>query len=127
MTNPSRTGCRLCRRTGLFAVAVTAPMVLSGCTSAPSGADGATPLPVGPYSYAANPCPEPVLPGLSLPPLGGDFVCGTLTVPQDRARPDCGAAAVTGFLDHPSTSYRPPCLDSAVVPPFATATATAPA
>lgn len=94
MTNPSRTGRRLCRRTGLFAVSVTALMVLSGCTSAPSGADGAASLPLGPYSYAANPCPEPVLPGLSLPPLGDDFVCGTLTVPQDRARPGGGTVTV---------------------------------
>ncbi|MFC4605389.1 alpha/beta fold hydrolase [Rhodococcus kronopolitis] len=94
MTNPSHIGRRPRCRTGMFAVSVTVLMVLSGCTSAPSGADGAAPLPVGQYSYAANPCPEPVLPGASLPPLGADFVCGTLTVPQDRTRPDGGTVTV---------------------------------
>lgn len=96
MTNPSRTGRRPRRRTGSFAVAVTTLMVLSGCTSAPSGTDTATadgvPLLLGSYSYVANACPSPVFPGV--PPLGADFACGTLTVPQDRARPDGATVTV---------------------------------
>ncbi|MDI9915826.1 hypothetical protein QM600_11365 [Rhodococcus sp. IEGM 1379] len=34
-----------------------------------------------------------------------------------------GPAAVTGFLDDPSSSYRPQCLDIVVIPPFSTSLA----
>ncbi|MCJ0902507.1 alpha/beta fold hydrolase [Rhodococcus sp. ARC_M6] len=88
MTNPYRTG-RWYRRCGLVAAAML--FVLTGCTATPNEtevADPSAPLPLGNFSYAANPCLDPLIPGMTLPSFGADFTCGTLTVPQNREKPD---------------------------------------
>ncbi|NMM87911.1 hypothetical protein B2J88_26735 [Rhodococcus sp. SRB_17] len=56
-------------------------------------ADPAAPLPLGDFTYAANPCLDPLIPGAPLPPFGDDFTCGTLIVPQNRSQP--GGATIT--------------------------------
>lgn len=39
-------------------------------------------------TYAVNPCPNPNYPGVPQLDLGPVFTCGTLTVPEDRSKPD---------------------------------------
>ncbi|NMM87912.1 hypothetical protein B2J88_26740 [Rhodococcus sp. SRB_17] len=72
-------------------VAAAMVFVLAGCTGTPSETevtDPSAPLPLGNFSYAANLCPDPLIPGMTLPSFGADFTCGTLTVPQNREQPD---------------------------------------
>lgn len=65
-----------------------AALVLAGCspstgTTTPS-AEG---QPVT-ASYVTSPCPVPMVVGMPEADLGPDVICGTLTVPQNRARAD---------------------------------------
>lgn len=93
MTNLYRTGLGHWR-SGLVAASML--LVLAGCTATPSETEVAVPtapLPLGDFSYAANPCLDPLIPGAPLQPFGDDFTCGTLTVPQDRTQP--GGATIT--------------------------------
>lgn len=70
-------------------VLVTAAvLVLAGC----SAATGTTPPSAEEQSvtasYATSPCPVPMVAGMPETDLGTDVVCGTLTVPENRARAD---------------------------------------
>jgi pimeloyl-ACP methyl ester carboxylesterase len=85
---------RALRITACFSLIVT--LLAAGCSaptvnrqessSAPSTPAAVGPLPIGPYAYSDAPCPDPLIEGLQIPPLGADFSCGRLTVPEDRSK-----------------------------------------
>lgn len=86
------------RRRRLVGVAVAlATVVAAGCTSTTSsgppaapraGTNTSAPAATGRASFAAAPCPNPVVPGVAATDLGTDFTCGFLTVPENRSTPD---------------------------------------
>jgi pimeloyl-ACP methyl ester carboxylesterase len=97
MSSPSdRSWPRALRITARFSLVVG--LLVAGCTaptvnqqessSPPSTPAAAGTLPIGPYAYSDAPCPDPLIEGLQLPPLGADFTCGRLTVPEDRSKPE---------------------------------------
>ncbi|MFW2241498.1 alpha/beta fold hydrolase [Rhodococcus opacus] len=67
--------------------AVTAPMgLVSACGS--RGGSAPDPDPSSAATYTAAACPSPNVAGVPQLDLGPGFSCGTLTVPEDRSRPD---------------------------------------
>jgi hypothetical protein len=97
MSGPSeRIWRRPLRIAACFLLAIT--LLVAGCSaptvdqtessSAPATPAAESPLPIGPYAYSDAPCPDPLIEGLQIPPLGADFTCGRLTVPEDRSKPE---------------------------------------
>ncbi|EID73327.1 hypothetical protein W59_34548 [Rhodococcus opacus RKJ300 = JCM 13270] len=67
--------------------AVIAPIgLVSACGS--RGGSAPDPDPSSAATYTAAACPSPNVAGVPQLDLGPGFSCGTLTVPEDRSRPD---------------------------------------
>ncbi len=65
-------------------VVISAAVVLAGCAAAAPGPEKRTTT----ATYATAPCPVPMIVGIPGVDLGPDVVCGSLTVPENRAKPD---------------------------------------
>lgn len=72
------------RRWSRGAVMLSAAVVLAGCAPAAPG----TEKPTATATYATAPCPVPMIVGIPEADLGPDVVCGSLTVPENRAKAD---------------------------------------
>jgi pimeloyl-ACP methyl ester carboxylesterase len=90
-----------------FVTLLTLVAALTGAEVAGAQSGGSTD-----YEYDDTPCPSPNVPGypqLDLPP---DFTCGTLTVPENRSKPD-GRQIEVRYARAPAASgdsSRPPLL-----------------
>lgn len=64
-------------------------LVLAGCSpSTGTTTPSAEEQPVTAATYVTSPCPVPMVIGMPETDLGPDVICGTLTVPQNRAQAD---------------------------------------
>lgn len=66
------------------AVVLSAAVVLAGCAQTVPSPE----RPTATATYATAPCPVPMIVGIPEVDLGPDRVCGSLTVPENRAKPD---------------------------------------